>query len=29
MLRGKLWVAEDFDTPDPEIEKRFHEGDEP
>ena len=23
-LRGKLWVAEDFDTPDPEIEKLFY-----
>jgi hypothetical protein len=29
MLRGKLWVADDFDAPDREIEKLFHEGDEP
>lgn len=27
-LKGKLWIAEDFDTPDPEIEKLFN-GDEP
>jgi len=26
-LRGKLWVAEDFDANDPEIEKLFY-GDE-
>jgi hypothetical protein len=29
MLRGKLRLAEDFDAPDPEIEKLFYEGDEP
>jgi antitoxin (DNA-binding transcriptional repressor) of toxin-antitoxin stability system len=22
-MRGKVWVAEDFDAPDPEIEKLF------
>jgi hypothetical protein len=29
MLRGNLWVAEDFDAPDWDIEKLFYEGDEP
>ena len=29
MLRDKLWAAEDFDAPDPDIEKLFYEGDEP
>jgi hypothetical protein len=28
-MRGKIWIAEDFDAPDPEIEKLFNEGDEP
>lgn len=23
-LRGKIWIAEDFDAPDPEIEKLFY-----
>ena len=23
-MRGKIWIAEDFDTPDPEIEKLFY-----
>jgi antitoxin (DNA-binding transcriptional repressor) of toxin-antitoxin stability system len=27
-LRGKIWIAEDFDEPDPEIEKLFS-GEEP
>jgi prevent-host-death family protein len=27
-MRGKIWVADDFDAPDPEIEKLFY-GDEP
>ena len=27
-LHGKLWIAEDFDAPDPEIEKLFY-GEEP
>jgi prevent-host-death family protein len=22
-MRGKIWIAEDFDAPDPEIEKLF------
>lgn len=25
-LRGTLWVAEDFDAPDPELERHFYEG---
>jgi hypothetical protein len=29
MFRGKLWVAEYSGAPDPDIEKLFHEGDEP
>jgi prevent-host-death family protein len=24
-LKGKLWVAPDFDAPDPELEKLFHD----
>jgi hypothetical protein len=28
-MRGKIRIAEDFDAPDPDIEKLFHEGDEP
>jgi prevent-host-death family protein len=27
-LKGKLWIAEDFDAPDPEVEKLFS-GEEP
>ena len=27
-LRGKIWIAEDFDAPDPEIEKLYN-GEEP
>ncbi len=27
-LHGKMWIAEDFDAPDPEIEKQFY-GEEP
>jgi prevent-host-death family protein len=27
-LRGKIWVAPDFDAPDPDIEKLFHGEDE-
>jgi prevent-host-death family protein len=27
-MRGKIWIAEDFDAPDPEIEKLFY-GEEP
>jgi hypothetical protein len=27
-LRGKIWIAEDFDAPDPEIEAMFY-GDGP
>jgi prevent-host-death family protein len=27
-LRGKIWIAEDFDAPDPDIERLFN-GDEP
>ncbi len=27
-MRGKIWIAEDFDAPDPEIEKLF-DGEEP
>ena len=27
-LKGKLWIAEDFDVPDPEVEKLFS-GEEP
>ncbi len=27
-LRGKIWIADDFDAPDPEIERMFY-GDEP
>ncbi len=26
-MRGKIWIADDFDAPDPEIEKLFY-GDE-
>lgn len=25
-LRGQLWVAEDFDAPDPDIEALFYDG---
>lgn len=25
-LRGKLWTADDFDAPDPELERLFYEG---
>ena len=28
-MRGKIRIAEDFDAPDPEIEKLFREGGEP
>lgn len=27
-LRGKIWIADDFDAPDPEIERLF-DGEEP
>ena len=27
-LQGKIWIAEDFDAPDPELERLF-DGDEP
>jgi prevent-host-death family protein len=27
-LKGKIWIAEDFDAPDPEVEKLFS-GEEP
>jgi hypothetical protein len=27
-VRGKIWMAEDFDAPDPEIEKLSNEGDQ-
>jgi prevent-host-death family protein len=27
-MRGKIWIAEDFDAPDPEIEKLFSGEDE-
>ena len=26
-LKGKVWMAPDFDAPDPEIERLFYEGD--
>lgn len=25
-LKGKIWVADDFDAPDPEIESWFYDG---
>lgn len=25
-LRGKIWIADDFDAPDPELERLFYEG---
>ncbi len=28
-MRGKIWIAKDFDAPDPEIEELFHGGHEP
>lgn len=24
--RGKVWIADDFDAPDPELERLFYEG---
>lgn len=25
-LRGKIWIADDFDAPDPELESLFYDG---
>ncbi|MEE3040263.1 MAG: type II toxin-antitoxin system Phd/YefM family antitoxin [Candidatus Latescibacterota bacterium] len=25
--KGKVWISPDFDSPDPELEKLFHDGD--
>ena len=26
-MKGKIWIADDFDAPDPEVEKLFNDGD--
>ena len=27
LLKGKIWISDDFDDEDPEINKQFYEGD--